>query len=107
MWLAVKFRTNGNPGRACSTRVSNHHAVLEGDADTVYTRVHHLLTLPKVALRRDEFHLRSSDRGLVVPWLEEAIPLERWSGRKKNLSIFFLLSCVVFLQGEIPLERLE
>ncbi|KAK7103267.1 hypothetical protein V1264_018202 [Littorina saxatilis] len=91
VWRAVKYRSSAAQGRACSTRVSNHHTVFEGDADIVYTRVHDLMTLPRVALTRDEFHVYTSDLDLEVPWLHQTIPMERYESSADG-SVYIALS---------------
>ena len=76
VWLRESQRGNGQVGLVCSTKVSTHHEPRDGDTDTVYSRLSNLLTLPKVALTHDEFHVLTSDLSLKVPWMEETIPLE-------------------------------
>ncbi|XP_076441548.1 uncharacterized protein LOC143280758 isoform X2 [Babylonia areolata] len=84
IWLRQKKSASQMPDRSCSTTVSNYHHPMEGDAEAANTRVTDLLTLPKVALTRDEFHLQPSDLGVKVAWLDEPIPLERYEATSEG-----------------------
>ncbi|KAL8606554.1 hypothetical protein ACOMHN_015594 [Nucella lapillus] len=78
VWLRKKNSANKMAGGSCSTTVSNFHQAVDGDADAANTRVTQLLTLPKVALTHDEFHVQETDLGVKVAWMDEPIPLGRY-----------------------------
>lgn len=81
--------------------ISLQYVKFSVDNDRRYERVSDLLTLPQIALEDDEFHVNTPTLGLVVPWLDAEIPLDR-SNYSFILSVF---KCKDFKKNNLLLRK--